>query len=127
VTSSIVARDPETGDLGVAVASRFVAVGAVVPWARAGVGAVATQALPDGHYGPDGLDGLLGGAAAEETLAALVAADPQREHRQAGIVDAAGRTATYTGSRCLPWAGGRTGPGVTVQGNILGAPLSSTR
>jgi uncharacterized Ntn-hydrolase superfamily protein len=122
VTFSIVARDPASGDLGVAVASRFLAVGAVVPWARAHVGAIATQALANVAYGPDGLAALAAGGSAEEVLAALTAADDGRGDRQAGIVDACGRSATYTGTGCLTWAGGRTGDGVAVQGNILTGP-----
>jgi uncharacterized Ntn-hydrolase superfamily protein len=122
VTFSIVARDAATGDLGVAVASKFLAVGAVVPWARAGAGAIATQALANVRYGPDGLRALEDGVAAEAVLAALTNADDGREDRQAGIVDSVGRSATYTGSRCLTWAGGRTANGVAVQGNILTGP-----
>jgi uncharacterized Ntn-hydrolase superfamily protein len=122
VTFSIVARDPATGDLGVAVASKFLAVGAVVPWAHAGVGAIATQALANVTYGPDGLRALEAGGSAERVLAALTEADDGRADRQAGIVDAAGRSATYTGSGCLTWAGGRTADGVAVQGNILTGP-----
>jgi uncharacterized Ntn-hydrolase superfamily protein len=122
MTFSIVARDPATGDLGVAVASKFLAVGAVVPWARAGVGAIATQALANVRYGPDGLAALEGGGGAEGVLADLIAADDGRADRQAGIVDAHGGAATYTGPGCLTWAGGRTGNGVAVQGNILTGP-----
>jgi uncharacterized Ntn-hydrolase superfamily protein len=119
VTFSIVALDPATGDLGVAVQSKFLAVGAVVPWARAGVGAVATQSFANVTYGPDGLAALDAGASAQETLDRLVTADSLREQRQAGIVDAHGRSATFTGRGCLAWAGGRTGPGFAAQGNIL--------
>ena len=122
MTFSIVARDPETGDLGIAIASRALAVGAVAPFARAGVGAISTQAMPNVTYGPDGLARLAGGEDAEAVLAALVAADRQGAFRQAGIVDAVGRAATYTGANCLDWAGGRTGAGVAVQGNILVGP-----
>src|SRR6185312_961588 len=119
VTYSIVARDAATGDLGIAVQSKFLAVGAVVPWVRAGVGAVATQSYANVAYGPDGLALLNGGASAQETLDRLVAADSLRDQRQAGIVDAQGRGATHTGRHCFAWAGGRTGPGFAAQGNIL--------
>jgi uncharacterized Ntn-hydrolase superfamily protein len=122
VTFSIVARDPATGDLGVAVASKFLAVGAVVPWARAGVGAIATQALANVTFGAEGLRQLEAGVSAAHALAALTEADDGRADRQAGIVDAAGRSATYTGRGCLTWAGGRTADDVAVQGNILTGP-----
>jgi uncharacterized Ntn-hydrolase superfamily protein len=119
MTFSIVALDPATGDLGVAVQSKFLAVGAVVPWASAGVGAVATQSFANVAYGPDGLAALAAGASAQDALDRLVAGDKLREQRQAGIVDAHGRSATFTGRGCLAWAGGRTGPGFAAQGNIL--------
>ncbi len=119
MTFSIVARDAATGDLGVAVQSKFLAVGAVVPWARAGVGAVATQSFSNVAYGVDGLVLLASGASAQEALDRLVAADVLREERQAGIVDAGGRAATFTGADCMHWAGGRTGEGFAAQGNIL--------
>ncbi|HEV8404150.1 MAG TPA: DUF1028 domain-containing protein [Candidatus Limnocylindrales bacterium] len=119
MTFSIVARDTVTGDLGVAVQSKFLAVGAVVPWARAGVGAVATQAFANVAYGPDGLALLAGGAASREALARLVAADDLADERQVGIVDAHGGSASHTGRRCFAWAGARTGPGFAAQGNIL--------
>ena len=122
MTYSIVARDAATGDLGIAVQSKFLAVGAVVPWARAGVGAIATQAYANVAYGPDGLALLEGGASAQETLDRLVAGDALRDQRQAGIVDAHGRGATHTGRHCFAWAGGRTGPGYAAQGNILAGP-----
>ena len=122
MTFSIVALDPATGDLGVAVQSKFLAVGAVVPWARAGVGAVATQSFANVTYGPDGLALLAGGVHAQEALDRLVAADPLRSQRQAGIVDAAGRAATHTGDECFAWAGGQVGPGFAAQGNILAGP-----
>ncbi|MCX2728088.1 DUF1028 domain-containing protein [Thermomicrobium sp. 4228-Ro] len=121
-TFSIVAVDLATGELGVAVASKFLAVGAVVPWARAGVGAVATQSYANVSYGPTGLELMAAGYSAGETLARLLADDPERELRQVGIVDARGGTATFTGSACHAWAGGRTGPGYAVQGNILTGP-----
>jgi uncharacterized Ntn-hydrolase superfamily protein len=119
VTYSIVARDPATGDLGVAVQSKFLAVGAVVPWARAGVGAIATQSYANVAYGPDGLGLLAAGGSAQEVVDALVAPDEHRASRQVGIVDAHGGAATYTGADCLAWAGGRTGEGYAAQGNIL--------
>jgi uncharacterized Ntn-hydrolase superfamily protein len=122
MTFSIVAHDPETGDVGVAVASKFLAVGAVVPWAKAGIGAVATQAFANVAYGPRGLDLLEAGHDAATALDALTAGDDGRASRQAGIVDASGRAATYTGGACLAWAGGRTADRVAVQGNILAGP-----
>lgn len=122
MTYSIVALDHETGDLGVAVQSKFLAVGAVVPWARAGVGAIATQAYANVAFGPDGLDLLAAGVPAVDTLARLVHADPLREQRQAGVVDRHGAAASHTGRECFAWAGGRTGPGFAAQGNILAAP-----
>jgi uncharacterized Ntn-hydrolase superfamily protein len=122
MTFSIVACDQDAGQLGVAVASKFLAVGAVVPWLEAGTGAIATQALANTRYGPDGLARLRAGASASEALAAVVAADQGRDDRQAGVVDAHGRAATHTGARCMDWAGGRTGDGYSVQGNILTGP-----
>lgn len=122
MTYSIVALDPSTGDLGVAVQSKFLAVGAVVPWARAGVGAVATQAYANVAYGPGGLDLLAEGAGAEDAVRRLTDPDEHRAERQVGIVDATGDSATFTGSGCLAWAGGRTGPGFAAQGNILVGP-----
>jgi uncharacterized Ntn-hydrolase superfamily protein len=122
MTFSIVARDPVTDDLGVAVASKFLAVGSVVPWARAGVGAVATQALANVRYGPDGLAALATGDDAAAVVAALTGADAGAAQRQLGVVDARAGSATYTGDGCLPWAGGRTGASFAVQGNILTGP-----
>ncbi len=118
-TFSIAAFDPETDSLGVAVQSKFLAVGAVVPWARAGVGAVATQAMANFNYGPRGLGLMAEGRTAEETVEVLISADDDREHRQLGVVDARGRAATYTGSECFDWAGGVTGEHYAAQGNIL--------
>jgi uncharacterized Ntn-hydrolase superfamily protein len=118
-TFSIVAFDPGTSALGVAVQSKFLAVGAVVPWARAGVGAVATQALANYNYGARGLELMGRGVSARETVEALVTSDEEREHRQLGVVDAAGRAATFTGSECFEWAGGVTGENYAAQGNIL--------
>lgn len=118
-TFSIVGHDPATGELGVAVQSKFFAVGAVVPWARAGAGAVATQAFANTTYGPAALDMLAGGASPEEVVAALTDADEGRDARQLGIVDAEGRAAAFTGSACITWAGHEVGDGYTAQGNIL--------
>lgn len=122
MTFSIVARDPVNGDLGVAVASKFLAVGSVVPWARAGVGAIATQALANVTYGQDGLHALNRGSDAESVLARLIEADDGRSERQLGIVDARGGAASHTGTGCLVWAGGRVADGLAVQGNILAGP-----
>ena len=119
VTYSIVARDAATGDLGVAVQSRFLSVGAVVPWARAGVGAIATQSYANTAYGPGGLELLAAGQVAASVLTALTGADALRSQRQLGIVDARGGSASYTGRSCFAWAGGRTGPDYAAQGNIL--------
>ena len=119
MTFSIVARDPANGDLGVAVASKFLAVGSVVPWAQAGLGAIATQALANVSYGPDGLAALAGGNDATTVVANLTEADDGRSERQLGIVDARGGAASHTGTGCLAWAGGRIADGVAVQGNIL--------
>jgi uncharacterized Ntn-hydrolase superfamily protein len=118
-TFSIVAFDPETDSLGVAVQSKFLAVGSVVPWARAGVGAVATQAMANYNYGPRGLDLMSAGNSAEQTVEALTSEDEDREHRQVGVVDARGRASTFTGSECFDWAGGVTGEHYAAQGNIL--------
>ncbi|HEX3269901.1 MAG TPA: DUF1028 domain-containing protein, partial [Ktedonobacterales bacterium] len=118
-TFSIVGFDPQTGDLGVAVQSKFLAVGAVVPFAKAGVGAVATQSWANTSYGPRGLDLLAAGKSPEEAIAALTGDDDRPEQRQVGIVDAQGRSATFTGPNCFPWAGGVTGPNFAAQGNIL--------
>ena len=125
MTFSIVGWDGDGTDgaeWGVAVASKFLAVGAVVPWARANVGVVATQALANIAYGPDGLAALADHRTAVDVVAKLVAADEGRDHRQLGIVDAAGGAETYTGSECLEWAGGIAGPGFAAQGNILVGP-----
>jgi uncharacterized Ntn-hydrolase superfamily protein len=119
MTFSIVAFDRETGDLGVAVTTRALAVGRVVPWAKAGVGVIATQAMANTTYGPRGLDLLQGGLAAEEVIARLTGDDPEAAARQLGVVDGQGGAATYTGVACQPWAGGRLGSGYACQGNIL--------
>jgi uncharacterized Ntn-hydrolase superfamily protein len=118
-TFSIVAADPEAGEVGVAVASRFFAVGSVVPWARAGSGAVATQSNANTTFGLRGLDLLSSDATPEEALTILLRADSGRDGRQVGIVAADGRSITYTGTNCTAWAGGRSGSGYAVQGNIL--------
>jgi uncharacterized Ntn-hydrolase superfamily protein len=123
VTFSIVAWDPFAGpEWGVAVASKFLAVGAIVPWARAGAGAVATQALANVAYGPDGIAHLEAGVDAEGTLESLLASDELRSRRQVGVIDKQGATASHTGEDCFDWAGGRTGPGYACQGNILTGP-----
>jgi uncharacterized Ntn-hydrolase superfamily protein len=119
MTFSIVARDPEAGELGIAVQSKFLAVGAVVPWAKAGVGAIATQSWANTTYGPGGLDLLASGLSAKETIARLTAGDEGRASRQVGIVAMQGEPATFTGDDCFPWAGGHVGEDYTCQGNIL--------
>jgi len=118
-TFSIVAFDPETGDLGVAVQSKFFGVGSVVPWAKAGVGAIATQAWADTSFGPTGLRLLDAGNSPEQTIGKLIDRDPGRETRQLGVVDAKGRAAAYTGGKTMEWTGDIVGKGFTVQGNIL--------
>ena len=118
MTFSIAAVDPITGDTGVAVASKFLAVGSIVPWLDAGVGAIATQALANASFGPNGLERLTS-ASARETLDQLLADDPGRERRQVGIVDANGNSASHTGTGCQGWAGHRTGAGYACQGNCL--------
>jgi uncharacterized Ntn-hydrolase superfamily protein len=117
-----VAWDATLPAWGVAVASKFPAVGSVVPWARADGGAVATQSYANTTYGPDGLRRMASGQSAAEVLHALLDQDPGREQRQAGLVDLRGGAATFTGSECQPWAGGWTGDGVAIQGNILAGP-----
>ena len=119
MTYSIAAWDGEAAQWGVAVQSKFLAVGSVVPWAEPAVGAIATQAYANPRYGPEGLALLREGLGAEEVVERLTAADDGRAQRQLGVVDAAGHGASYTGEECLDWAGGRTGPGYTAQGNIL--------
>ena len=115
----MVARDVSNHDLGVCVASKFLAAGAVVPWAEAGIGAIATQSWANGRFGPAGLEHLRAGANANETLAALLADDEGREHRQVGVVDASGEAAAHTGRDCSDWAAHLIGEGYTCQGNIL--------
>ncbi len=121
-TFSIVACDLEEQAWGVAVASKFLAAGALVPWAKAGVGAVATQALAKVGYGPEGLALMAAGKSAPEALEALLTADPGAPDRQAALVDAQGRVAAHTGERCFAWAGHRLGEGFSCQGNILTGP-----
>jgi uncharacterized Ntn-hydrolase superfamily protein len=118
-TYSIVACDLEAGQWGVATQSKFLAVGSVVPWAEPHVGAVATQAYANPRYGPDGLALLREGLSAAEVVERLTSADDGRDERQLGVVDRDGRGATFTGSRCMDWAGGLAGPGFAAQGNIL--------
>ncbi len=119
MTFSIVARDPQTGELGIAVQSKFLAVGAVVPWAKAGIGAIATQSWANTTYGPRGLELLASGLPASEVLAQLTRDDDRRASRQVGIVGITGAPATYTGEECFPWAGGLIGEHYACQGNIL--------
>jgi len=118
-TYSLCACDLAAGQWGVATQSKFLAVGSVVPWAEPHVGAIATQAYANPRYGPEGLAFLREGLSAEDVVDRLTSADDERAHRQLGVVDAAGRAATYTGDDCLAWAGGRTGEGYAAQGNIL--------
>jgi uncharacterized Ntn-hydrolase superfamily protein len=119
VTYSIAAFDAEAAQWGVAVQSKFLAVGSVVPWAEPHVGAIATQAYANPRYGPEGLALLREGLDAETVAGRLTGADEGRAERQLGVVDAEGRAASYTGEDCLEWAGGRTGRGYAAQGNIL--------
>jgi uncharacterized Ntn-hydrolase superfamily protein len=118
-TYSIVACDLPAGQWGVAVQSKFLAVGSVVPWAEPHVGALATQSYANPRYGPDGLALLREGRTADEVIEALTAADEGRAERQVGVVDGAGHAATFTGEGCHEWAGGRTGDCYAAQGNIL--------
>lgn len=118
-TFSIVARDSLADELGVAVASRFFAVGTVVPWAQANVGAVATQSFANTSFGWRALDLMELGLTANETLEILLRDDDNPEKRQLGIVDENGNSATYTGKKCIAWAGGRSAPNYAIQGNIL--------
>ncbi|MUV36615.1 hypothetical protein JNUCC1_00418 [Lentibacillus sp. JNUCC-1] len=119
MTFSIAGYDPETGELGVAVQSKFLGVGSVVPWAKSGVGAVATQSYANPAYGPMGLDLLEQDKSAQETIDILTSQDEGRAYRQVGIVDSNGNAATFTGEHCYNWAGGRTGKHYAAQGNIL--------
>ncbi len=119
MTYSIVARDPDTGELGVAVQSHWFSVGSVVTWARPGVGALATQANAEVSYGPRDLDLLSQGVSAPDALARVVAEDPRGASRQVAVVDAQGRVGAHTGSNCIQYAGHVTGDGVSCQANIM--------
>src|SRR6266853_4338466 len=119
VTYSIVARDKKTGQFGVAVQSHYFQVSPAVPWAKAGVGAVATQSHVNLRYGPLGLELLEAGYTAEQALAALTAGDPKAEVRQCAIVDAAGNVAAHTGAKCIPAAGHTLGDGFSCQANLM--------
>ena len=118
-TFSIIARDPKTGELGIAVQSKFIAVGGVVPYASAGVGAIATQAWGNVLYGPQGIDLLASGKNPTEVIEILTSADPLRNKRQLAVIGPIGKPSHYTGSECLDWAGGKTGDHFSVQGNLL--------
>ncbi|HMI31712.1 MAG TPA: DUF1028 domain-containing protein [Candidatus Limnocylindrales bacterium] len=118
-TFSIVARDPETGDLGVAVQSHYFSVGPIVPWAEPGVGAVATQSLVEVSYGPRGLQMMSSGRGASQTLKELLEQDPNREVRQVAMIDARGDVAAHTGKKCIPAAGDHVGKQYSVQANLM--------
>lgn len=118
-TFSIVAFDPKTKNLGVAVQSRYFSVGTAVPWAQAEVGAIATQSFVNVSYGPRGLRLLKKGLTVNEVIEKLTSKDKSRDYRQLGIIDAKGNAAAYTGTKCLKWAGSKTGKNYTAQGNIL--------
>ncbi|HEX9551382.1 MAG TPA: DUF1028 domain-containing protein, partial [Candidatus Limnocylindrales bacterium] len=122
MTYSIVALDPHSGELGVAVQTRWLAVGALVPWLRPGVGAIATQSFVDTRYGFSGIELLAAGRSPEDALAELLAADPDPGVRQVGMVDASGRVAAHTGADCVVAAGHATGDGVSVQANMMERP-----
>ncbi|MEA2288188.1 MAG: hypothetical protein QOD55_185, partial [Solirubrobacteraceae bacterium] len=121
-TYSIVARDPQTGEVGVAVQSHWFSVGGVVSWARAGVGAVATQSLVEPAYGPRGLDLMAAGAGAQDALRRLVGDDQQARYRQVAMVDATGQVAVHTGDGCIREAGHETGEQFSVQANMMSGP-----
>lgn len=121
-TFSIVAADPQSGEIGIAVQSKFLSVGAVVPWIRAGIGAIATQAFANTACGPKALELLTAGRTPDEALQEAIAADEHREDRQFGIVDVSGRSGTFTGGKCIEWAGGIAGPNFAAQGNCLAGP-----
>jgi len=122
MTWSIVARDPATGHLGVAVASRFFAVGGIVPHIRGGIGAVATQAFVNPLYGVDGLAALAAGKTPEDIVADLTARDEGRDQRQMHLIDARGRNAAFTGAKCIDWAGHLVEEDISVAGNMLAGP-----
>jgi uncharacterized Ntn-hydrolase superfamily protein len=119
MTFSIVGYDPATGEVGIAVQSKFLAAGSVVPWATAGAGAIAVQSWSNTSYAPKALAMMADGAHPRQILENLIADDEGREFRQVGMVDCRGRAATYTGQECLEWAGGITGENFAAQGNIL--------
>lgn len=122
MTYSIVARDPASGDFGVAAQSHFLAVGSIVPWARAGVGAVATQSIAEPAYGPNGLELMAAGLTPTEALASLLAADQSRERRQVAMVGRDGEIAAHTGNKCIPHAGHAAVHGVSAQANLVESP-----
>lgn len=119
MTFSIIGYDPIEKEWGIAVQSKFLGVGVVVPWAKAGAGAVATQSYANTSYGPKALSLMSQGKSAQETLELLLADDSEKEMRQVGLIDAAGNAATFTGKACYDWAGGVTGKHFAAQGNIL--------
>lgn len=121
-TFSLVAKDPHSSDLGIAVASKFLAVGFVVPWAKAGVGAVATQSYVNPDFGPKGLALMQSGASPEDILNVFHRSDPELATRQFGLVTASGESLSYTGQKCHAWAGGKSGPNYAAQGNLLTGP-----
>src|SRR5882762_5614413 len=122
MTWSIIARDSASGAFGVAIATRFFAVGALCPHAASGVGALSTQALVNPHYGKQGLDLLRSGVPAPEVVKRLTAPDEGREHRQLHVIDMAGRIGQFTGKQCIEWAGAVSGDGFSVAGNMLAGP-----
>ncbi|MEE9552931.1 MAG: DUF1028 domain-containing protein [candidate division Zixibacteria bacterium] len=126
-TFSIAGCDPETGEVGVAVASKYFSVGSVVPWAKAGVGAVATQSYVNFDYGIDGLEMLEAGLSPQQVIDSLISIDPGYERRQVGVIDFQGNAATFTGPGCLNWAGGLIGINCAAQGNILVSDTVVTR
>ena len=126
-TYSIVARDPDTGELGVAVQSHWFSVGAMVPWAKAGVGAVATQSLVDPSYGPLGLQIMAAGRSAQQALGGLLEADSHPEIRQVAMIDANGIVGAHTGSNCIPEAGHQTGENYSVQANLMARDVVPAR
>jgi uncharacterized Ntn-hydrolase superfamily protein len=121
-TFSIIARDSETNELGVAVQSKFIAVGSVVPYAKAGIGAVASQAWGNVQYGPVGLKLLSQGIKTEQIITLMIKTDPLQKHRQVAIINQDGNTSNHTGTECLNWAGTRSGKNFSVQGNLLTGP-----
>src|SRR4051794_20056805 len=123
MTYSIVARDPDSGELGVAVHSHWFSVGQIVPWAEPGVGAIANQSVPDPAFGPRALELLRGGAGAAETLSRVLEGDEGLAFRQLAIVDATGEVAVHTGEGCIPNAGHALGDGFSVQANIMAAEI----